>query len=342
LFVLISLISEGLLLFVAAQTGFLGGPRVLGNMAADRWMPSRFSSLSDRLVMQNGIMLMGLAALITIISTGGSVFLLVVLYSINVFITFCFSQAGMVRHWWMVRDKEKKWKSKIVINGLGLFFTTFILLSVVFLKFNEGGWVTLIVTGFLVFIAIVIKRHYRATAKMLQRLNTLVEVAGMKIDNPAVPKADTNAKTAAVLVNGFNGLGLHTVMGVVKHFGREFKNFVFIQVGVIDADNFKGVAEIKHLEAAVHKNLNRYVTFVNNNGYYAEGVSSIGTEIVEQVEKLTADVCKRFPNIVFFGGQLVFKEETWLDKLLHNHTVFELQNKFNQQGIPFIILPIRV
>ena len=54
-------ISEAMLLFVAAQAGFLDGPRVLSNMALDRWMPTKFATLSDRLVTQNGILLMGAA-----------------------------------------------------------------------------------------------------------------------------------------------------------------------------------------------------------------------------------------------------------------------------------------
>ncbi|MEK6572239.1 MAG: APC family permease, partial [Bacteroidota bacterium] len=99
-FVLVTLISEAGLLFVAAQTGFLDGPRVLANMALDRWFPTRFTMLSDRFVAQNGVLLMGGAACIAMLLTQGSVRLLVVLYSINVFITFALSQLGMVRHWW--------------------------------------------------------------------------------------------------------------------------------------------------------------------------------------------------------------------------------------------------
>ena len=102
-FVLITLASEAVLLFVAAQTGFLDGPRVLSNMALDRWFPTRFAMLSDRLVNQNGILIMGVISLVMMILSGGSVRFLVVLYSINVFVTFSLSQLGMVRHWWNCR-----------------------------------------------------------------------------------------------------------------------------------------------------------------------------------------------------------------------------------------------
>ena len=63
-FVIAAMASPAALLFIAAQTGFFGGPRVLANMAVDRWMPTRFATLSDRLVTQNGVLLMGGAALV--------------------------------------------------------------------------------------------------------------------------------------------------------------------------------------------------------------------------------------------------------------------------------------
>jgi amino acid transporter len=79
-FVLVTLFSEAALLFVAAQTGFLDGPRVLANMALDRWFPARFASLSDRFVTYNGIVLMGGFSLLLMIASRGSVDFLVILY----------------------------------------------------------------------------------------------------------------------------------------------------------------------------------------------------------------------------------------------------------------------
>ncbi|HRZ67144.1 MAG TPA: APC family permease, partial [Candidatus Omnitrophota bacterium] len=177
-FLLITLVSEALLLFVAAQTGFVGGPRILANMALDRWVPSRFATLSDRFVTQNGVMIMGVAALIMMLATRGSVALLVVLYSINVFITFLLSQMGMVRYWWSNRKRLDHWRRKLAVNGIGLALTAFILLSVTIIKFNDGGWKTIFVTGTLVLLVTWIKRHYDNTAKLLKRLDSLVMAAG--------------------------------------------------------------------------------------------------------------------------------------------------------------------
>lgn len=344
LFVWITLFSEAVLLFVAAQTGFLGGPRVLSNMALDRWFPTKFSTLSDRLVTQNGVLLMGGAALLVLVGAKGSVRLLVVLYSINVFITFCLTQLGLVRHWWEVRSSFKKWWIKWTVSAVGLVLTTFILFSVIFVKFNEGGWITLLVTGALVALALAIKRHYLQTAKLLHRLNDLVQVAlTSEAQTPSSkPEIDKNGKTAVLLVNGFNGLGLHTLFNVIRLFGKEFRNFVFVEVGIFDAGNFKGIGEVDRLKAEVSKDLNRYVSFMQSQGLFAEGISSLGLDVMSEAEKIIPDILKRYPNAVFFGGQLVFPKETFLTRWLHNYTVFVMQRKFYQQGIPFVILPIRV
>ncbi len=351
IFILIALVSEAALLFVAAQTGFIDGPRVLGNMAVDRWFPTRFSMLSDRLVTHNGILIMSGLSIALMMLSRGSVRFLVVLYSINVFITFSLSQLGMVRHWWNYRKSVKGWIRKLSVNGTGLILTSFVLVSMIIFKFNEGGWLTLLITGMLVVLAIIIKRHYRQTMEILKRLDNLVlsvEVAdknimlGGRADSRRPPKMYQGAKTAVLLVNGFNGMGLHTLFNIIRLFGTEFKNFIFIEVGVIDAGNFKGVNQIENLDAKVNRDIKRYVDFMQRNNYYAEGKSAVGVDIVEEIDKIAADIIKRFPNAVFFGGQLIFIKDSFLSKFLHNYIVFALQKRLYRQGIPFVILPIKV
>ena len=345
IFVVISLISEAMLLFVAAQTGFLGGPRVLASMAIDRWFPSKFAALSDRLVNQKGILLMGVAALVTVILTKGSVKYLVVLYSINVFITFCLSQLGMVRHWWQERVANFAWFKKMGISLAGLTSTTFILISVTVIKFHEGGWITLVVTGALIALAVAIKRHYIATAQQLKRLDPLMQTVGdtahRSLEN-APKEMDPAAKTAVLVVNGFNGLGLHTLFNVVRLFGGQFRNYVFVQIGVIDAGNFKGTSEVDALKQKILDENQRYVDYMKSEGFYAHSVTSTGIDVINEVEKLSLDIMQRFPGVVFFGGQVVFEKETFFTKWLHNYTVFALQRRLYNHGIPFVVMPIRV
>lgn len=347
-FVIIILFSEAFILFVAAQTGFIDGPRVLANMANDRWMPTRFSILSDRLVAQNGVILMGAAALMTMILTNGDVGVLVVLYSINVFITFFLSQLGMVKHWWTVRKGSHRWKHKILVNGVGLFLTAIILISVITLKFFEGGWITIMITAGLTLFSFSIKHHYDKTYKLLKELDTQIlpaitesinELEEQRKENPVY---NYNAKTAVIFVNGFNGLGVHTLLAVIKTFPNVFKNFVFAEVGVLDTGTFKGSDAVVSLEAKVQSETNKYVRFVNKSGLFGKAFHLIDTEIVQGAMKITEQISRQFPNSVYFGGQIVFPSETFLSKLLHNQIVFSIQRRLYHKGFPFVILPIRI
>jgi amino acid transporter len=373
-FVLLALVSEAALLFIAAQAGFLDGPRVLANMAMDRWFPTRFANLSDRFVTQNGVLLIGGAAAVMMVLSRGSVALLVVLYSINVFITFLLSQLGMVRHWWNQRRVESSWKSKLLVNGVGLSLTGFILVSLSVVKFHEGGWVTLVATGLLIAVAFCIKRHYTSVAAQLKRLDEIIpavaadvaadvrrptaatetkgpdrlltSAATSAVTNVTSAAADVNldpkARTAVLFVNGFNGLGLHTVLRAVGLLGGVFKNYVFVQVGAVDAGNFKGTAEIARLKEHVSSECNRYVSYMRAQGYASAQFTSIGTDVVEEVVRLSREIAGQFSNAVFFGGQLLFVRETIILRWLHNHTIFALQRRLFLEGLPFVILPIRV
>ena len=322
-FVVAAMASSAALLFIAAQTGFFGGPRVLANMAVDRWMPTRFATLSDRLVTQNGVLMMGLAAFLVLLATalfaeGGLVNTLVVLYSINVFITFSLSQLGMVRHWWIERKKEPRWLQKILINGFGLMLTSGILISLCIVKFFGGGWATLFVTGILIGLSFWVKNHYRGTQKKLHRLNELVAAAladDAIVTEKTPPPCDHNARTAVFLVNGFNGLGLHTLLAVVRMFPKVYQNFIFVQVGVLDAGNFKGAAEVDNLREHSRHEVQRFVSYMSRRGFYAEAHYGLGTDIVDEAAKLCDTIAEKFPQATFFAGQLVFKDESMVTQI---------------------------
>ncbi|MEN9307299.1 MAG: hypothetical protein RL173_1231 [Fibrobacterota bacterium] len=341
--VLVTLVSEGALLFVAAQAGFLDGPRVLSNMALDRWLPSRFAHLSDRLVTQNGIVVMGGAALLVLLGSHGDVGYLVVLYSINVFITFTLSQLGMVLHWTKERKAGRRWFRPILVSGIGCLLTAFILCFVTFEKFTEGGWVTLVITLGMGSMALLMKRHYKATSQTLSRLDSLVKAAELSPASSVEAKEpDRKARTAVLLVNGWNGLGLHSLFAILRLYGDFYRNFVVLHVGVLDAGSFKGADEVDTLRKHTELQTNRYVDYLRRNGKSAEGRWAVGADVVNSLEDLARETAKDYPHSVFFGGQLVFRNEGLWTKILHNNVVFAIQRRLYVRGLPFMVLPIRV
>jgi amino acid transporter len=343
LFAAFVLFTEAVLLFVAAQTGFLGGPQVLSNMAVDSYMPHRFAHLSERLVMKYGVYFMGGMAFLMLFITRGSVRYLVIMYSINVFLTFSLSQFGMCRHWLQDRASTRDWKSGLAINGLGFLLTASILCGTIWMKFPEGGWITLLITGSFCAAAFLVRRHYRKSSAHLRRLDDLLlNLPSVTIASAQEPMVRRQAPTAAILVSGYNGLGMHVFFSIIRSFPGTFRNFVFLSVGVIDTSRFKGVAEIENLAENLRGQLVHYVEFVKGHGYYAEERHRVGTDVIEVLPGMAAEVAVDFPNVVFFAGQLVFQEENFFNKLLHNQTAFLVQKKLVFSGQAMIVMPIRV
>jgi hypothetical protein len=202
----LTLAFEAGLLFVAANTGFLGGPQVLANMALDSWMPNRFRHLSSRLVTQNGILMFGLAAIGILLWTGGDVTILVVLYSINVFLTFSLALAGLCKHWWQSRKTERLWVLRLGLSAWGFAITAGILAVTVVEKFGEGGWMTLLITSLVVGVCVVIRRHYDGVTKQLASVDELfVLPTSGRIE--AVPHLDPQQPTAVFIVGKSRGWG---------------------------------------------------------------------------------------------------------------------------------------
>ncbi len=338
-----TLFAEAALLFVAAQTGFIDGPRVLANMAVDSWMPHRFATLSDRLVTNNGVYVMGLAAIAALLYTKGDVSTIVVMYSINVFITFSLTELGMARHWIVDRDKAPRWKSQLAIHGTGLLMCLSILALTLYEKFTQGGWVTAMLTSAAVGLCFLIHRHYQKVKNSFKRLDSLITFIRVPGED-RVPKTpiDHKAPTAVVMVEGFSGFGLHQILSIQKLFPYYFKNFIFVSVGIVDSGNFKGVHEIARLEAQTKQDLEKYVDWTRHHGFHSESRMDIGTERVDKLIALCKQIPKDFPRAIFFTGKLIFAEEKLYHLILHNETAYAIQRSLQFQGLQSIILPIRV
>ncbi len=342
-FIAISLFAEATLLVVGAQAGFLDGPRVLANMAVDSWMPHRLAQLSDRLVTKNGVFIMGVAALAALLYTRGSIAILVVMYSINVFVTFSLTQLGMARHWILERHTEPHWKSQLGIHTLGFVLCSSILVVTVYEKFAEGGWITTVLTGAAVALAFGIRHNYRIVDRQLKRLDDLLLALPIdpKASEPETP-IDKTAPTAVICVASFSGFGLHQILSIEKLFPRHFRNMVFVSAAVVDSGSFKGTQEITCLRRDTEEMLNKYVNWARSHGWHADCRMELGTEAVQTTEQLCGDLAAEFPGAIFFTGKLIFEREKWHHPFLHNESAYAIQRRLQFRGLQTIVLPIRV
>ena len=343
-FVVLALVAEAALLFVAAQTGFIDGPRVMSNMAVDSWLPRRFSALSERLTMHYGVILIALASIGILILTGGRIEMLVTMYSINVFITFSLSTAGMLRFTIKERRTDRKWKSDLALFALGFLMCASILTLLVYEKFYQGGWVTMVITAALIGLCFLIRRYYRSVQARLADLEVLTRVLErqqVQAGGPPGPM-DPAKPTAVLLVNDYGGIGLHSLLMIFKLFPDVFKQVVFVSVGAIDSQSFKGAGQVERLKASTEEVVDKYVALARHMGLAASGLTAVGTEVVSEAEKLCMQVSKDYPRATFFAGKLIFAREKWYHRFLHNDTAFAVERRLQWQGLPVVVVPVRV
>ncbi len=338
-FVVLALVAEAALLFVAAQAGFIDGPRVMANMAHDSWLPHRFAQLSSRLTMQNGVLLMGGASLVVLYYTHGDITALVTMYSINVFITFSLSQLGMLRYWTQRAGPGRR--RGFLIHGVAFVMCAGILVGTLIEKGRQGGWVTLVVTGALIGLCFWIRGHYQAARRSLRALDDALADLPL-LPHPAPPPIDPKRAIAVALVGPYGGLGLHVVLDSQRLFPQQYSQFLFVSVGVVDSATMKGVEEVDRVAAETEASLKRYVEFAHALGFPAEYRMSMGTEAVAELERMAQQIAREFPRAVFFASRLVFQEERWYQRFLHNETPFEIQRRLQFSGLNTIVMPVRV
>ncbi len=164
-----------LILVLAANTAFNGFP-VLGSVLAQHsYLPRQLRTRGDRLAFSNGIVFLSLAALSAVIAFRAQVTALIQLYIVGVFISFTFSQIGMVRHWTRLlahaADPSLR-RSMIrsrVVNTVGFLATGAVLVVVLVTKFLAGAWIAVVAMAALFIVMKMIRGHYDAVGRELDQ-----------------------------------------------------------------------------------------------------------------------------------------------------------------------------
>lgn len=168
--------STMLILAVAANSSFAGFPRVASIMARDGFLPRQLASLGDRLVFNNGILVLAVVTGGLIVLFEGDTHALVPLFALGAFLAFTLSQAGMVVLW--IGERGRSWWLKALLNGVGATATGGAVVVVGASKFGDGAWITILLIPIIVVALLKVRSHYQEIALelSLSRLPPSLEV----------------------------------------------------------------------------------------------------------------------------------------------------------------------
>ncbi|WP_141930591.1 APC family permease [Microbacterium sp. SLBN-146] len=165
-------------LLLAANTAFNGFPLLGSVLARDGYAPKALNTRGDRLVFSNGMIILGIGAIIVLVVYQANLTTLIQLYIIGVFVSFSLGQIGMVRHWrrtlrnlkTLTADaaaqsaalyERRSARTGLVINSIGAAMTVFVLLIVTVTKFTHGAWLVFLAIPVLATLMIGVNRYYR-------------------------------------------------------------------------------------------------------------------------------------------------------------------------------------
>lgn len=161
-------------LLLAANTAFNGFPLLSSVLSKDGFAPKMLQTRGDRLVYSNGMLSLATVAGVLILIYQASVSGLIQLYIIGVFTSFTVGQIGMIKHWQRgIKEKRiarKEAFSGLMINGLGAFMTSSVLVIVTITKFTHGAWIVFIIMPLLWILMYETKKYYAEVEKEIQLL----------------------------------------------------------------------------------------------------------------------------------------------------------------------------
>lgn len=312
---------------------------MLANMSMDSWVPKRFGALSSRLVKQNGVLFFGLFAILILIFSQGNVESLVVLYSVNVFITFSVSLFGLMVYW--SKNRKDHWLRSLLLSTLAFLVCVVILVITVATKFFPDGGSALLFTAVVVVVCYYFRRRYKHDEVLKRKLDKSLEINLGDSVPPPVKMSDRDLPTAVFLVHRL-GAAVHTILWVERLFPNHFKNYVFLSYGLVDTANFGSSRSLDLLQTHTDRVLNYLAKYASHRGIPSVSEVKFGAQPIEDVLEMSEKVNQSFNNTVYFAARYVYPTETILTRMMHSDFSLMVQRRLQNTGVKMLIIPLQL
>ena len=280
--------STVLVLMLAANSCFVNFPKLIAVMAKNKYAPRQFKNLGDTLSYSNGVVILALFAIIITFIFKASLYRLIPLYAIGVFITL-----GITLYSVALRMKSQKNILTSVVLFVGSFVVSLIASVIIFSKFGQGAFLTVLIIGTSILIFYKIHNHYIDLANCL-RLN---------FDEYVEP---VTAKTTAIILTS----GIHKGIVQAISYSKSISNDA--RALYINTD----AGEAEYLKDNWEKYSQGIPLVILDSPY-----RNIVKPILQYLEEAKRERPGYIINIII--PEIVFKK-TW-HKLLHNKLAFVLR-----------------
>lgn len=302
--------TTAIILAMAANTAFAGFPTLLSVIAQDGYAPRQLKLRGHRLNFTNGIISLGVLAIILVVIFKADTHLLINLYAVGVFTSFTLSQTGMLVHWF--RLKSKGWQYKALVNGLGALTTLTAGVIIGVTKFTEGAWIVFVVVPLIIMLMLKVKTHYKSVAQQLD------------IPNDTLSKIDLVSPHSHHVIVPIDSLNAMVVKAL--RYARTMTD----NVEAFHIETFEGEADKLRNKWAI---LNTDIPLIVKSSPYREVVGPL-KEYIDSEEHASQP-----GDIITVLLPQFFVPKSWQMALHNNTSLFIANALFSKRNVVVSILP---
>ena len=284
--------STAVILLMACNTAYTGFPMLMYIVGKDGYAPRQFTIRGKRLSFSFGIVALSLIACFLVIIFKADTHNLIPLYSVGVFTSFTLGQFGMVNHW--RKDKEKGWKKRAAINGMGAVVSFITAIIILVEKFKDGAFIVAILIPIIIIVQLRIKHHYDKVAN------------GLSISQLNLKKVDLKRKFTHIVVVPIASLNKATI-GALQYAQSISENVIALNISPDKEAMDKLKARWAELDTDILL-VSKYSPF-----------RAVVTPLLRNIE-LIANSASPDERITVIVPQFITDER--FGEVLHNHTSF--------------------
>lgn len=302
--------ATSFILLLAANTAYNGLPTLLAILSEDGYMPRQFMQRGTRLSFSNGILFIFVASALLLVIFKADTHYLIPLYAVGVFLSFTLSQSGMVIKWF--KNKDRGWKHKLLINGIGALMTG-VGTAIVFLtRFAQGSWILVIVIPIICFLMYRVHKHYEFIKEQLKADDFMEHYHRSVSNDKNLCIVLASSMTRSVL-KSLNYANLMTSNVVALHISADDKQ----------SERLKEQWERTGID----------VPLKIIKAPYRDILEPLENYISEQETNLA-------PGDTISVVLVRFIQERWFDNALHNQTTYFIEKKLRQhKNVATVIMP---
>ena len=160
-----------------------------------------------------------------------------------------------------------------------------------------------------------------------------------------IEAVDPSRRTAVLIVAGEDSAPDRAFDVIQRLYGDYYDQIIFMTIGLVDypaldSPDFKASDVGRYVRHTARGAVTTCVEQARRVGMAAITCIAVGTDPVDEVEKMSVEFSQRCPSAMFFLGKLVFQHQKWYHPLLHGRTAEAIQRRLERHGLPLAILPI--